>query len=73
MRKTFLGLSIALASVLGFAGVAGATPATPESMAADAAADLTPIIIGVGSALVAVAVVRFGVNWVLRAVGRGGR
>lgn len=73
MRKTFLSLSIALAGVLATAGVAGASPATPTEMATDAAAELTPIILGVGGALVAVAVVRFGVRWVLSSVGRGGR
>lgn len=73
MRKSFLAASIVVASVLGFAGIAGATTPTVESMATDAAADLTPIILAVGGALVGVAVVRFGVNWVLRAVGRGGR
>lgn len=43
------------------------------SMATDAASDLTPILLGVGGALVAVAVTRFGVRWVLSAIGRGGR
>jgi len=42
-------------------------------MATDAAADLTPVIVGVGGALVAVAVTRFGVRWVLSSIGRGGR
>lgn len=76
MRKSFLAASIVLASVLGFVSVAGATPTPTEqvtTMATDAAGDLTPIILAVGGALVGVAVIRFGVRWVLSSVGRGGR
>jgi len=76
IRNSVLGASIVLASVFGFAGVASATPTPSEqvtTMATDAAGDLTPIILGVGGALVAVAVIRFGVRWVLSSVGRGGK
>lgn len=76
MRKALLSVSILAASVLGFAGVAAAEPTPTDqvtTMATDAAADLTPIILAVGGALVGVAVIRFGVRWVLSSVGRGGR
>lgn len=72
-KKALLGTSVAIASVLGSAGVAGASATTPTEMATDAAGELTPIYLGVGGALVAVAVVKFGVRWVLSAIGRGGR
>lgn len=76
MRKSFLAASIVLASLVGFTGVASATPTPTEqvtTMATDAAADLTPIILGVAGALVGVAVIRFGARWVLSSIGRGGR
>ncbi|MGE3621082.1 MAG: hypothetical protein AB7L84_11530 [Acidimicrobiia bacterium] len=46
---------------------------TISDMATSAAGELTPIILAVGGALVGVAVVRFGVRWVLSSIGRGGR
>jgi hypothetical protein len=76
-NKTLVSVGVAVAAVLGLAGFAGATPPTPTeqvtTMATDAAADLIPIILGVGGALVTVAALRFGVRWVLRSVGNGGR
>jgi len=56
-HKANVALGVVLCSVLGFAGVAGATTPAQDvtAMATDAAADLTPIILGVGGALVAVA------------------
>lgn len=76
IRKTLIGLSIAMTSVVAFAGVASATPTPAQQvgdMATTAAGDLTPIILAVGAALVGVAVIRFGVRWVLSSVGRGGK
>lgn len=69
-HKAQVALGLVVVSVLGFANVAGASTVT--EMATTAAGDLTPIILGVGGALVAVAVTRFGVRWVLRSIGRGG-
>lgn len=62
-----------VAFVTALAGTAQAQAASVTDMATTAASDLTPIILGVGGALVAVAVVRFGVRWVLSAIGRGGK
>ncbi len=76
MNKRILGLLVGVATSVALIGTAGATPSPATQvgdMATDAAAELTPIILAVGAALVAVAVVRFGVRWVLSAVGRGGR
>lgn len=77
MKKTIFAISLGIAGALGFVGVAGATPPTAAEqvggMATTAAGELTPIILAVGAALVTVAVVRFGVRWVLSATGRGGR
>lgn len=71
MEYAFLGVFLAVTGLV--AGTASATTGSVTTMATDAAGDLTPIILGVGGALVAVAVVRFGVRWVLSSVGRGGR
>lgn len=75
-QKATLGVSIAIASVLGFAGVAGATPTPTEQvtdMAETAASDLVPIVLGVAGALVTVAAIMFGARFVLRAIRNGGR
>lgn len=77
IQKGFLGASIVIASVLGFAGVAAAEPPTPTeqvtSMAESAATDLVPIVLGVAGALVTVAAIMFGARFVLRAIRNGGR
>ena len=57
-----------------YGGVAYAVdPTSPTEVATTGVTALTPIILGVGGVLVAVAALRFGVRWVLSSIGRGGR
>lgn len=77
MNKTmaFLG-TLVTATLLGATAALAAEPTPAEQvgdMASTAAGQLTPIVLAVGGALVAVAVVRFGVRWVLGAISNGGR
>lgn len=76
-HKATAALGVVAATIVGGAAVALAEPPTPAeqvgSMATTAVGDLTPIILAVGAALVGVAVIRFGVRWVLGAISNGGR
>jgi hypothetical protein len=76
MKKAYVALTILVSSVL-FGGAAYATPPSNAEqltdMATGAFGEQTPIILAVGGAAVAVAVVLFGTRLVLRVVRSGGR
>lgn len=78
--KASLGEKIGLASLIGFTAVVGGTQSagaqdvgSVTTMATDAASDLSPVILGVGGALVGINALFFGVRWVLRTIRGGGR
>lgn len=78
IKDTLLVLGIAAASIVGFAGVAGATtPPTPGevvgNMADEGIAGVLDIFSTNAGKLVVLAVVTFGVRWVMKATNSGGK
>ncbi len=76
MRKSTFAVLTALIGIVGFTGVASATPTVQDqvtSMATDGFGQAVPIVIAIGGAAIALAVAVMGTRWVVRAVRGGGR
>ncbi len=76
MRKSTFAVLTVLIGIVGFTGVASATPTVKDqvtSMATDGFGQAVPIVIAIGGAAIALAVAVMGTRWVVRAVRGGGR
>jgi 2-keto-3-deoxy-6-phosphogluconate aldolase len=74
MLKTYVFLSTAIIATVAATGAAFATdPTSPQELAGTAATNLTPIVLGVAAALIALAGIAWGVRMVFRAVSSGGK
>lgn len=71
MNKITAGIGAVVAIVLGWAAAASAQASTVEGMASDAAGELAPTMIGVAGAMVALAIIFFGIRFVFRFIRRG--
>lgn len=72
-EKAMLGGGILFTSVAAASAAGAQDAASVTAFAETGATELSPVVLGVGGALVGIAVLRFGVRWVLSAIGRGGK
>lgn len=77
IRNATLGVSVAIVSLFGFAGVAGATPPTPSeqitTLATDGFGEVTLIALAVAAGAATLAAIWFGIRMVTRTIRNGGR